>query len=200
MTGVITNIVTQMSGALNVLLLNSQQRPLQDEKILLGREHIADGSAAPRVVMVPLTTRYTTARHSPSTETAIDANGRAMRLRARPLWSEALTFEVHCWGDTESFSTADPSLAFDVTQTLAHTVMTAAYLVMTANGCRPTSGSWGDQVSEKADLLISGHYMIFGLEVDIPVTAPAEHFVPPGTHISLPDAAKNPSFTGPAGD
>jgi hypothetical protein len=199
-TGVITQIVAALGDTLNVLLTNAQQRPLQDGKILIGREHVADGSAAPRVVMIPMTSRYEVARHSPSTYLPVDANGRALRWRARPLWSEALTLQCHCWGDTESFSATDPARGFNAAQALTHRLFTAAYLIMTANGCRPTAGAWGDQATDQADLLTSGHYTIVGLEVDIPITDQALRFVPPGTMIERPDPARSPLFTAPAGD
>jgi hypothetical protein len=199
-TGVITQIVAALGDTLNVLLTNAQQRPLQDGKILLGREHIADGSAAPRVVMIPMTSRYEVARHSPSTYLPVDQNGRMVRWRARPLWSESLTFQCHCWGDTESFSATDPARGFNAAQALTHRLFCAAYLIMTANGCRPTVGAWGDQATDKPDLLVSGHYTIVGLEVDIPITDQALHFVPPGTTISRPQLGVSPTFTEPAGD
>jgi hypothetical protein len=200
LTGVITQIVGALGDTLNVLLTNAQQRPLQDGKILIGREHVADGSAAPRVVIIPMTSRYDTARHSPSTFLAVDASGRAARLRARPLWNESLTLQCHCWGDTDSFSAEDPARGFNAAQALTHRLFTAAYLIMTATGCRPTSGLWGDQATDKADLLISGHYTVIGLEVDIPVTDQALRFVPPGTMIARPEQGSNLTFTAPAGD
>jgi hypothetical protein len=194
-TGVITQIVDALGQQLNNLLENAQQRPLEAGKILIGREHVSDSASAPQVVMIPSTSRFGPAGINPSTFAAVDAQGRKMRLRSRPLWTESLTFECHVWADTETFSATDPARGFNAAQFLSHTLLRSAYLIMTAN-CRPTRGAWGDQATDKPNLIISGHYMVVGLEIDIPVTDQALIFVPQGTVMGRP----NINFTTPGGD
>jgi len=196
MPGVITQIIDALGQQLNLLLENGQQRPLVDGKILIGRDHVSDARSAPSVVMIPSTSRYTGAQINGATWTATDFNGRRMRMRDRPVWSESLTFETHCWADTESFSATDPARGFNAAQALSHTLMRAAYLILSGSSCRPTTGAWGDQATQSPNLIISGHYMVFGLEVDIPVTDQALLFVPHGTTMGRP----NITYSTPGGD
>lgn len=195
MTGVITQIVDALGQQLNNLLENAQQRPLADGKIWIGRDHVADNTSAPRVVMIPSTSRFGPPAITPNTFQAVDSQGRKMRLRTRPLWSESLTFETHVWADVETFSADDPARGFNAAQFLSHTLMRSAYLIMTSC-CRPTRGAWGDQATDKPNLVISGHYMVFGLEIDIPVTDQSLLFVPHGTIMGRPTI----TYTTPGGD
>lgn len=176
--------VAAVSDALNLDLSNQQQRPLAEGKILLGREHVADGRSPPSIVFVPAGSRFLNAQVTSSTTTTVDAKGARTRIRARPVATEVLTFEAHIWAEIDVQSAHDPAAGFSASQSLYHSLVRVLYLTNT-RAVRPTQGTWPDQLADGPNLEIAGHYFVLRFEVDIPVMDVAVNFVPPNTKMTL---------------
>lgn len=178
-------ITKGLGDFVNLLLANQQMRPLADGKILLGQEHVADSSSAPRIVFVPSRARFGSAQVNPVTTTEEDVNGFRARLRARPVATRHQTFAVHVWGDNDVQSSSDPAYGFDLAVSLSDTLLRAVYL-MAGRTARAEQGAWPDQEDRGSNLDIMGHYQIITIEWDIPVFDSAVNFVPKNTKMGVP--------------
>jgi hypothetical protein len=162
--------------------------PLTDGKILLGRQHVLEQSAPPRIVFVPMTSRfgprdtYNASRISgfPSSEILLQWSQRAIH-------NDAVLFEVHCWG---AASPPSPDGDFDVTQVLYQTVIASIRTNITG-GYTLFPGTWADQQPTAAQLQKLGHEFVFGLEINTPILDPALAIVPVSSVQAMVEFAGN---------
>lgn len=149
--------------------------PLVDGQILLGRQHLLEQSAPPRIVFVPVRSvfgardTYNRSRvaSSPSTE-------QRLQYAQRALHSEVVTFEVHVWGAAEP---PDPDDDFDATQALYHVVIQSLRANITG-GYELGDGDWTDQHPDAAQLQKLGHEFVFEVSIGTPVLDELHPLVP----------------------
>jgi hypothetical protein len=134
--------------------------PLTDGQILIGREHVFEASAPPRIVFVPVyidrLPKSVTSSRSPSTRT----ESRTEWLQ-RGLGTKEFRFEVHVWGQAV---TPDPVDDFDATILLGELVERTAHLLFP--GCVSAKGGpWADQTANASQLNKAGHELVFELRI-----------------------------------
>lgn len=199
-------LVQSISDQLIPLLALRGLPPLTDGKILLGPQHIAEMSAAPRVVFVPIGSTLGPSQPSSSatnTQQVIDGDplglndGQRNRLLQRPIANDAVTFEIHCHGDVPS-QEADPDLAYDYAQALAHTTVLAVNQAcgpLTDSSWEITNGVWRSSLKDAAKLNIDGQIFILQLRIHVPVLDVRENFVPTGTKLNVTDVTLSNTAT-----
>jgi hypothetical protein len=134
---------------------------LTDGAILVGRQHVFEASAAPRIVFVPVGSKF-----GPKDPTAPDPTteeGRFARA-ARSIATEMIQFEVHVWGRDATLVDRD----YDAAQVLYQCVMQS--MCKLAEGCYVVSaGRWTSGREQGTQLARSGQEFVFGLDIATPV-------------------------------
>jgi hypothetical protein len=142
-------------------------------KIYLGREHVDENSAAPRIVFVPVRSAFGP-RSTANRNVAGNAVERAAQIAARSIGTEKVTFEVHAWGQADP---PDPRNDFDATQVLYQQVIQSTHLLC-AGIYEASSGAWADQVAGSTQMVKAGHEFVFGLTIETPILDKALPYAP----------------------
>lgn len=159
---------------------------LTDGQILLGRENVKEHSSPPRIVMVPKATQVGPDDMSvPSGKRTAE---RQFQIAQRSIGSDALTFEVHCWG--QYLPVPDPQVDFDVTNAIAQAVKVSSYLLFGAASKRG-AGRWDDERERATQLVKTGHLFTFELSVDVPVLDYPLTFAP--TNVVMETTVQSPT-------
>lgn len=165
--------------------------PFVDGKILIGRQHIREESSAPRIVMVPLKSRF----GPKSVTSAAKVNGYPSaeiiaEWQSRSFATEKMLFSVHCWGQS---STLDPDVDFDATQDLYRTFIASCQRLM-AGAYHLVDGEWADQKPAETQIAKAGHTFVFGIEIDTPILDMTPAFgaygPPPPTLLPTPQGTR----------
>ena len=146
---------------------------LVDGRVLLGRQHVFEQSAPPRIVMVPVRTKYTSGSASGNRRNVKSAE-RRREIAQRDIATETLVFEIHTWGQS---TPPDPDYDFDATQVLSHQVIQSVHL-LTSGVYELVDGAWADQVATATQLMKAGHEHVFGISFETPVLDVAKPFAP----------------------
>lgn len=175
----ISGIVSALSTSVVAALAAAGYPPLTDGKILIGRQHIFEQSAPPRIVFVPVTSAWgPRAMYSRANINGANRAEVLAQTQQRSVLTETVHFEVHVWGQA---SPPDPEGGdFDATQALYQAVVQATHLDAVGS-YRVTAGTWGDQQPNASQLLKAGHEFVFGLEFDTPVLDALLPLAPSGT-------------------
>lgn len=153
--------------------------PLVDGAILIGRQHIAELSAPPRIVFIPVSSTFgPRAMYSASQIIPNPTAEQKQQWLQRALLTETVKFEVHVWGIGVP---PDPNGGdFDATQQLYQQIMASTHL-LAVGSYKIESGVWTDQKPNASQLVKSGHEYVFMLSLDTPVLDQPLTFVPPDT-------------------
>lgn len=171
-----TGIVAALAGSGAYTSGGTMTPALVDGRILLGREHIAEQSSPPRIVFIPVRSKFGAKSVSGHRQVAPSAE-RQRQLQQRSIATEKVVFEIHAWGQA---TPPDPDLDFDATQVLYQQVIQSVHL-LTAGAYELVDGAWSDQVATATQLLKAGHEHVFGIAIATPVMDAAQPFVPAGT-------------------
>ena len=167
-----------------------------DGRALLGQQHVAEGSAPPRVVFVPTDSDWTVRDAATSRPTTgVPRSAEQLRqAQQRSIRTEVVTFRVHVWGQA---TPPDPDADFDVTQVLYQQVVRSAQSL--ADGQFDlTPGTWTDQAPGTTQLVKLGHEFVFGLTLQTPVLdLPLLSYVPKPITITNTFALQTAGATGP---
>lgn len=180
MSATVVPIVQAISNAVVQRLSDAGYPPLQAGKILLGEQHIAENDATPKIVFVPRSTRYSSKDITSAApllqETPYSAE-QLVQISNRPVLTEEVTFEVHCWSrtNTEADPTKIPDDDYNFTRTLAHAVI-AAVDDLARGAFVVEAGTWTPQ-----GVITYGRCFVFGITLNTPVLSVLLPFVPPGT-------------------
>ena len=176
----ISGIVNAISTSVVSALAAANYPALTDGQILIGRQHIFEQSAPPRVVFIPLTSTFgPRGMRSASNVATNPTNEQMAQWKQRSIATETLRFEVHVWG--VDYPNADPEGGdFDATQALYQQVIASTHLI-TVGSYRVFNGVWTDQQSAATQLVKTGHEFVFGLEFETPVLDTPLGYVPSGT-------------------
>jgi hypothetical protein len=142
---------------------------LTDGSILIGRQHVDEESAPPRIVFVPSSSSFTigepygvfvgSTRQAPSPDMF-------RQWQQRPIHTERLRFEVHVWG---AASPPDPNGGdFDATQALYQTLIESLWNTA-QTAYELGEGVWADQQRGQAQLQKLGHEFVLEITIDTPV-------------------------------
>jgi hypothetical protein len=179
-SGPTTSIVTQISDAVVTRLADAGYPPLQAGKILLGEQHLNENDATPKVVFVPRSSRYSSkdiTSAAPLLSATPYTAEQLVEISNRPILTEEFTFEVHCWGrtNTDANPITIPDDDYNFARTLSHAVIAACDdLARGAYTVEP--GQW-----TPSGVINYGREYVFGLTLMTPVLSVLLPFVPPGT-------------------
>jgi hypothetical protein len=145
--------------------------PLVGGSVLIGREHVFEQSAPPRIVAIPVRSKWGpkgAASHTPGTiEKRIQVAQRSIR-------TENVVLEVHVWGQA---TPPDPRNDFDATRALSHQLIQSVHL-LTAGNYELLDGAWADQVATATQQIKAGHEHVFGISIATPVLDAALPYAP----------------------
>lgn len=175
---------------------------LTDGKILTGRQHVFEASSAPRIVFVPVSSKW--GPKSVYNRSNVQGSPSAEQMRqnqTRSLRTETTVFETHVWGIANP---PDPDGGdFDATQTLYHQLIRSLHLLAPGN-YNITDGIFTDQQASGSQLVRAGHEFVFSVTFDTPVfdgivnpqgvVIPPLNFAPPGT---APGPILDGTYPGP---
>lgn len=186
----ITDVIAALSTEVVTRLADAGMTALTDGKILLGRQHVEEYSAASRIVAIPMGSTFGPRSVSGAASgTHPNAEQRA-EIAQRAIASEILSFEIHCWGQANP-PTEDGD--WNVTRAIAHVVLQAAQ-ALAAGVWSAGSGKWTDSTANATQLGRAGREFVFTLQIATPVLADLLPYAPAGV---VPSAAVVEEF--PAG-
>jgi len=152
---------------------------LTDGRILMGRQHVKERSSAPRIVFIPVRSKWgpksvynrSQVQGYPSAEVRLQNQIRSLR-------TETTDFEVHVWGVAIP---PDPEGGdFDATQVLYQQVIRTLHHLAMGN-YNITDGTFTDQQPSGTQLVKTGHEFVFGVTFDTPILDILLPYAPPGT-------------------
>lgn len=156
--------------------------PLTDGHVLLGRQHLAEGSSAPRIVFCLARSEWPgKGMYDPSTAQPQDSLG--TQKLARSIWTELYVFEVHVWGQLVApyAPQGDPDGGDkDVTQLLYQQIIRS--LDQMARGSWDIlPGRFTNEQPGAATLNRAGEEFVFFLKMGSPIPENYLQFAPPLT-------------------
>lgn len=161
-----TGTITASTGNAAYVSGGIVRKAFTDGCVLLGREHIFEQSAPPRVALVPVSSQFGPKSVSGGTMRSPQPSAQTRREFAqRSIATETVFFEVHVWGAATPRS---PRRDFDATQFLYQQIIRSAHLL----GCgiyTPESGQWTDQREAATQIVKLGHEFVFGLTFATPI-------------------------------
>lgn len=161
----IVGLITFLSSDVSMRLAAAGYPPLVDGRILLGRQHVEEQSAPPRIVFVPMGSSYGP-KDAVGNPTPARAAERRAQIAQRSRMTDLQRFEIHCWGVTAA--APDPDFDFDATQFLVHTLIGSIQ-----DNIRGTytmiGGTWADQQPGAAQLQKLGHDFVLTIDIQTPV-------------------------------
>jgi hypothetical protein len=176
----ISSIVTAISNDVVAKLATAGYPPLTDGRILMGRQHDAESSAPPRIIMTPVSSDFTekrvTSRSNVNTGSPRQYSTEQLAENAqRSIGTEVIVFEVRAWG-TATPPNADQD--FDITQALYQQVIASVHL-LTAGSYGLSKGQWTDSKGAGATQLVRfGREFVFGISFQTPVLDQLLSFAP----------------------
>lgn len=195
---VITQVVSRISDAVVAALAEAGAPPLTAGRILLGRQHVAENIAAPRIIFIPVSGRYD-AKSVSSASTSGAANERRIESQHRALRTERVAFEVRVWGVAPG---DDRDLDFDYTQDLAQEVIRCVH-ALSAGRYDLADGKWTDGTATSGELVTYGREYVFGIALETPITGALLPYVPVGTaaqtttNLDIGDGTPEVAFADP---
>ena len=163
----IVNLVSAISSDVVAKLAAAGYPALVDGKILLGRYHLAEASAAPRILFVPVASKFGPKDPTSPNPTTVYPSAEVRRERQqRAIASEIVQFEVHCWGQDPSAT--DTDLDFDFTQALYQVLLQSLHDL--CEGCyHIDTGKWTTGAQGASQLERAGQEFVCVLGIATPV-------------------------------
>ena len=197
----ITPIVSAISTDVVAALALAGYPALTDGAILVGRQHQFEQSAPPRILFVPVRSKFAAKdvynRSPVATMTPYSAEAR-QQIAQRSILTEMLTFEVRCWGTA---TPSDPDLDFDITQAYYQQVIISTHL-LSAGTYTVEGGEWTDSKFSSGQLIRDGREFVFALTFGTPILDKLLPFANPivasnpTTKLQLPDGSIETGCTG----
>lgn len=166
-----------------------------DGSILLGRDTARENSAAPRIIMIPRTSKWGPRSNSIPFDRAAERRAQKSQRSIRTEW---VVFDVMCWGQD---TPPNPARDYDVVRSLAHAVVDSAHLLFGVTDML-ADGVWNDEAERRTQQIKAGHLFTFGLGIAMPVLDNALPYVPPTaefnstTETQTPDGVIETGCTG----
>jgi hypothetical protein len=145
--------------------------PLVGCSVLIGREYVTETTAPPRIVMVPVRSKWGPPKSASHTPGTIEKRA---QVAQRAIATEGVVCEVHVWGQA---TPPDPRRDFDATRALSHQLIQSVKL-LTSGNYELMDGAWADQVASASQLNKAGHEHVFGISIGTPVLDSALPYAP----------------------
>jgi hypothetical protein len=144
-------------------------KALLDGMIMLGREHIAEQTFAPRIVFVPLRVTYEARDvRSSFTAAAFDEEELDRERTERSVATKIWWYEVHVWGIAAPGTSQISKRSFGVVESMHDQIIRSAHA-----RCKGVyelgSGTWLDQVEDAPQRVKGGHELVFQLGLSAPI-------------------------------
>lgn len=166
MPGIVA-LVAAISADVQARLVTAGYPPLTDGAILLGRVHVLEQSAPPRIVFVPAGSAFGPRdTFNRSTRAGAPSAEMVRQTAQRAIHNDEINFEVHVWGAS---TPPDPANNFDAAQTLYQAVIQSVRAICTGNYKLSPGGEWESQKTGKAQLATLGEEFVFGLSIGTPI-------------------------------
>jgi hypothetical protein len=148
---------------------------LTDGRIELGEEHRSENSSPPRIIFVPVISKFTAstqAMRGPRPITGLKGHPGQTQEMLRQRWEKMIAredvhFAVTVWG---AGNPPDPYKDFDVTQVLYQQLIRTCEHQIQGAYTLPSQGDWVDQHKSATQFDKLGHKIMFPLTVYTPVT------------------------------
>lgn len=178
----ITGLVALISADVVASLALAGYPPLVDNAISIGRQRVEQQQAPPRIVFIPLKSKFSA--RSVSTAAPITGNPTSELMREwaqRSIKTDEITFEVHCWGVNDpTVPEADPDADFDATQALYQALILSIHK-LTVGRYDLGPGEWVDQKANATQHMKYGHEFVFTVTFGTPVLDLLLPYAPTGT-------------------
>lgn len=191
-TGIVA-LVSAISDAVVASLEEAELPELSEGKILLGRQHQYGEAMPPRIIFIPLGSKFGPRNITSAAPVATNLSGpdaeRLAMLHQPAIGTEKVRFEVRCWGQSED---EDADEDFDCTQTLYRKVVLCVHKLCL--GVYDLGDlTWTDSQIANPQHVRAGREAVFTLTIDTPVlddtigTAPSNTRPVPTTHMTSAD-------------
>lgn len=191
MPGVISTIVGAISTDVVSALTAAGYPPLSEGKILLGSQWRPTESAPPRIIFTPLRSSFGPRAPSSSSRAATNTPYSAeslLQIAERTIGTDAVVFEVRCWGMNPDRSNPETVVDddYDFTQVLYQAVLQSIQRLMPGNPVvMADRGDWTDAKVEGDQSDILGREFVFTTNpIPTPILDHLLPFVPIGTGMS----------------
>lgn len=134
---------------------------LTDGAILLGRQYVAEGSAPPRVVFVPMGASFSA--KDVYSNTGLPS---AAQTANPSLATDTINFEVHCWGASLN---QNPEDDFDYTEVLYQQVIRSVSQ-LARGSCMFTNGTYTSSKANAGQMIRDGYEFVFNVQLQRPIT------------------------------
>lgn len=152
--------------------------PLVDGHILLGKQHLGEGSSPPRIVFVFKRSEWgDKGMYSPATA-AVQPSDRAYQSLARSLVSEVYVIEVHVWGAAVP---ADPEGGDKDATQLIYQQLIRSLDLMVRGAWDVSPGAFTREQPGQTALQTFGEEFVFQFKVGTPLPELVLEFVQPNT-------------------
>lgn len=155
-------IVALISAHVVASLLEAGYPALTDGAILLGRQYVAEGSAPPRIVFVPMGAAFS------AKDTYSGTGLPSAAQTANPsLATDTINFEVHCWGAALD---QNPDDDFDFTEVLYQQVIRSTSIIARGS-CTFGNGTYTNSRVNAGQMVRDGDEFVFNLSLQRPITS-----------------------------
>jgi hypothetical protein len=182
-------VINYLATDVNSRLTTAGYAPLNgqttgDGVILIGRQHVAEQSAPPRIVVVPMASTFgprDTYNRNQTANFGSPSQEQLLQWAQRSIHTEILHLEIHVWG---AANPPDPEGGdFDATQVYYQCLIQSVRANITG-GYTLEPGIWVDQDPKMAQLMKFGHEFVFGINIHTPILDMLLSYAPSGTVLS----------------
>jgi len=174
-----TGVQAPVAGNASYISGGTVTLALTDGRILLGREHVMEQSSAPRIVFIPMASKFGVRTVYSRANVAGQPSAEILsQWQQRSIATDFKTFEIHCWGinPAPESETAD----FDSTEVLYDQVIASTHK-LTVGSYALGAGKWTDSQVSASQLYRSGREFVFSIEIGTPVLDILLPYAPNGT-------------------
>lgn len=183
-------LVALISTHVVAALLEGGYPALTDGAILLGRQYVAEASAPPRIVFVPMGASFSA--KDIYSNTGLPS---ASQTANPSLATDTINFEVHCWGASLN---QNPEDDFDYTEVLYQQVIRSVSTIARGS-CAFTNGTYTNSKANAGQMVRDGDEFVFGVTLQRPITSRVLPFerAPSDVVPGITDTFNSMGLTGP---
>lgn len=170
MTLPMRTIFTQLSNQVIAELVEaSYPATLTGGQILVGRKEQFGQTAPPRIIMVPMGSKFSV-NDASSDGGPTDSEWRAEMAQA-PAGTEAMQFEIRCWGNDPTDAEND----YDMTRALYQAFRVACFKLLPGSYALDATGKWTDATFAGSQIVAYGKEFVMDFVL---MTPELDHLLP----------------------
>lgn len=180
----VVQIVSFISDLVVQQLQTAGYPPLSAGKILVGRQYQAENTVPPRVLFIPMRSRFDAKSLSnpmPVSSNAPYSAEAHAQIQQRAIGTEWVTYEVRCWSATSNAEPVPDDIGdMEATWTLSRAVEISVHLLVPGM-YKFETGEWVDAKEGSTQHVHLGREFVFGVTIGVPILDKLLPLVPPGT-------------------